>query len=595
MQAIQCIIRRSRHYTFRQRLIRSATSLKWERRFLNTEAYTHLFTQVLANKHNVAFYENGVKSVDHTEWTYDQLMRVAVKFSRMIEQALPMSVRFAIQSGEQPRIAFLGNRDISYTIMQWSIWLAGGIAVPLHPSHPPDELNYIVEDCGASLLLVSEALVKESPNSQLVKFIEHVQSQGKLVVMTCEQKFLQDSQLEKFSINDDVNLWVSETSDKGKKRPVGSYIVYTSGTTGRPKGVVTTHNALMAQIHDIVTSWEMHQNDHALHFLPLHHVHGIVNNLLCMQYVGGSVEMLPNANPSAIWSKLAAHSDCKTKRPTMLMAVPTVYMNLLEEFEKNEKLQPEKRMFDVDDARIGAVSLRVAISGSMSCPVSILNRWHALTGHRLLERYGMTELGMVLTNPLHGERHLGYVGQPFPSVEVRVVDIDESGEEKDVTKLEQEGELRVKGPTVFHEYWGRPDATSDSFDAQGWFKTGDIVQYNSELDSFRIRGRASADIIKSAGNKISALDIERVLLSHPQVQECAVFGLDDEKWGQVVAALIRSSSKELTPSVSEYCKPRLADNSTPRKVWFVSEIPKNAMGKVNKKALAITYSNEDFN
>uniref|UniRef100_M4B9I9 AMP-dependent synthetase/ligase domain-containing protein n=1 Tax=Hyaloperonospora arabidopsidis (strain Emoy2) TaxID=559515 RepID=M4B9I9_HYAAE len=369
----------------------------------------------------------------------------------------------------------------------------------------------------------------------------------------------------------------------------GAYMVYTSGTTGRPKGVVTTHSALTAQISDIVTAWDMSSNDHLIHFLPLHHVHGILNNLLCVVYAGGSVEFLPSANASLIWSNLA--KTATRKRPgSMLMAVPTVYMKLLEEMESRNVNDPQTQ-----DALAGARALRVAISGSMACPPSILNRWEKLTGLRLLERYGMTELGMVLTNPLHGDRHVGYVGNTFPSVSVRVVDPDTEAELP--LNEEKEGELRVKGPSVFHEYWRKPEATAKEFDADGWFKTGDIVQYSNTYKSFRIRGRASADILKSAGYKVSALDVERVLLTHPQVLECAVFGLPDETWGQIVAAIIRSEvqgehigSDALSPPLVDFLKENLASYRVPRKYFFVSEIPKNAMGKVNKKALSTIYS-----
>ncbi|CAI5734345.1 unnamed protein product [Peronospora farinosa] len=369
----------------------------------------------------------------------------------------------------------------------------------------------------------------------------------------------------------------------------GAYMIYTSGTTGRRKGVVTTHAALIAQISDLVTAWQMSNNDHLLHFLPLHHVHGILNNLLCVMYVGGSIEFLPFAKPSLIWSKL--RKAVNTTRPvSMLMAVPTIYMQLLEEMEK--QLQNNQ---ETQDALTGARGLRVAISGSMACPLSILNRWERLTGQRLLERYGMTELGMVLTNPLHGDRHLGYVGNTFPSVSVRMVNPDTEIELP--YKEEKEGELRVKGPSVFREYWKKPEATAQAFDSDGWFKTGDIVQYNNELKSFRIRGRASADILKTAGYKVSALDVERVLLTHPQVLECAVFGLPDETWGQIVAAIICSgiegekiTPEALSPPLVEFVKEHLASYRVPRKYFFVHEIPKNAMGKVNKKALAKAYS-----
>eukprot|EP00644_Phytophthora_capsici_P000722 jgi/Phyca11/505864/fgenesh2_kg.PHYCAscaffold_16_\ len=524
----------------------------------------HIFEKLLEYQSSVALVSSGEESL---EWTYATLLRRAFDLRDELLRKLP-------KEEEQPRVAMLGARGASYLIIQWAIWLAEGIAVPLHPAHPADEMDYIVSDSGAALLVVNESFT--APDSKLKGYVAELPTKMNVeVIVRPEDVKGGDEKVLSIDQQKEVQQWL-ETQDYSK---AGAYMIYTSGTTGRPKGVVTTHAALTAQISDLVTAWEMSSNDHLIHFLPLHHVHGILNNLLCVMYAGGTVEFLPFAKPSLIWSKLGESSN--TKRPvSMLMAVPTVYMKLLEDLEKQPQDDPK-----VQSALAGARGLRVAISGSMACPVSILNRWESLTGLRLLERYGMTELGMVLTNPLHGDRHLGYVGNTFPSVSVRVVDPDTETELP--LSEEKEGELRVKGPSVFR------------IDADGWFKTGDIVQYNNELKSFRIRGRASADILKTAGYKVSALDVERVLLTHPQVLECAVFGLPDETWGQLVAAVIRSNVKgdkvvpeTFTPSLVDFSKEHVASYRVPRKYFFVEEIPKNAMGKVNKKALAKIYSEE---
>ncbi|KAG3179904.1 Acyl-CoA synthetase family member 3 [Phytophthora cactorum] len=536
----------------------------------------HIFEKLLDHQSSVAVVSTGGEPL---EWTYATLLRRAFTLRDVLQDKLP-------KDEEQPRVALLGARGASYLIIQWAIWLAGGVAVPLHPAHPADEMDYIVSDSGATLLVVNESFL--TPDSKLREYVAELPKRlnVEVVVRPDDVKGDDDKELSSEQLKL-VQQWLDSTDYSNS----GAYMIYTSGTTGRPKGVVTTHAALTAQISDLVTAWEMNRNDHLIHFLPLHHVHGILNNMLCVMYAGGSVEFLPFAKPSLIWSKLGQAAN--TKRPvSMLMAVPTVYMKLLEDLEKQPQDDPK-----VQSALNGARGLRVAISGSMACPVSILNRWESLTGLRLLERYGMTELGMVLTNPLHGDRHLGYVGNPFPSVSVRVVDPDTETEL--ALSEEKEGELRVKGPSVFHEYWRKPEATAKEFDADGWFKTGDIVQYSNELKSFRIRGRASADILKTAGYKVSALDVERVLLTHPQVLECAVFGLPNETWGQIVAAVIRSDSKAdkvgpdiFSPPLVEFSKEHLATYRVPRKYFFVEEIPKNTMGKVNKKALAKIYSEE---
>ncbi|EGZ22977.1 hypothetical protein PHYSODRAFT_555724 [Phytophthora sojae] len=536
----------------------------------------HIIEKLLEHQSSVALVTTGGE--EDLQWTYATLLRRAFALRDELLDKLP--------NEGQPRVAMLGARGASYLIIQWAIWLAGGIAVPLHPAHPADEMDYIVSDSGASLLVANASFTELG--SKLEEYVAGLPSRLNVEVVVRPDDVKGGDEKEISSEQQkEVQKWL-ETQDYAK---AGAYMIYTSGTTGRPKGVVTTHAALTAQISDLVTAWEMSSSDHLIHFLPLHHVHGILNNLLCVMYVGGSVEFLPFAKPSLIWSKLGEAAN--TKRPvSMLMAVPTVYMKLLEDIEK----QPQDDS-KVQSALAGARGLRVAISGSMACPVSILNRWESLTGLRLLERYGMTELGMVLTNPLHGDRHLGYVGNTFPSVSVRVVDPDTETELP--LQEEKEGELRVKGPSVFREYWNKPEATAKEFDAEGWFKTGDIVQYSNELKSFRIRGRASADILKTAGYKVSALDVERVLLTHPQVLECAVFGLPDETWGQIVAAVIRPDvagnkvgPESFSPHLVEFSKEHLASYRVPRKYFFVEKIPKNAMGKVNKKALVKIYSED---
>jgi len=249
---------------------------------------------------------------------------------------------------------------------------------------------------------------------------------------------------------------------------------------------------------------------------------------------------------------------------TLFMAVPTIYSKLIKEYEG---MVPEEQK----KATKSLEKLRLMVSGSAALPVPILEGWKAISGHTLLERYGMTEIGMALSNPLKGERIPGTVGFPLPGVQARLVD----------------GELRIKGPQVFQEYLNKPEATKASFDEEGWFKTGDTAEVDNH-GRYTILGRSSVDIIKSGGYKISALDIERVLLEHPSISEVAVVGVPSTEWGQVIAALIVPNKK--TPNltlhdVQEFAKQKLAPYKVPRLAHFVDEIPKNAMGKVNKKSL----------
>lgn len=207
----------------------------------------------------------------------------------------------------------------------------------------------------------------------------------------------------------------------------------------------------------------------------------------------------------------------------------------------------------------------------------------------------MTEFGMSISNPYEpaNERHPGHVGLPLPSVDAKLVD-EETG---NVIKLPNtSGSLRIKGPTVFQEYLNRPDAMAEAFDDDGYFITGDVAEYNAELGSYRILGRASVDILKVGGYKLSALEIERDLLEHPDIAELAIMGVPDETWGERVGMIFRlkTGSKELTvDSLRAWCEHRMARHKIPSRLLLVDEIPKNAMGKVNKKTLVKLFETHD--
>jgi malonyl-CoA/methylmalonyl-CoA synthetase len=262
------------------------------------------------------------------------------------------------------------------------------------------------------------------------------------------------------------------------------------------------------------------------------------------------------------------------------MAVPTIYVKLIEVIGT---LPEERRRAVV----AGFGRMRLMVSGSAGLPASVHATWEALTGQRLLERYGMTEIGMALSNPYDGERRAGFVGVPLPGVEVRLV-----AEQGGVIAAEgTPGEIQVRGPAVFREYWNAPDVTARSFTA-GWFRTGDVAVV--EGGSYRILGRSSVDIIKSGGYKLSALEIEAALLDHPDVAECAVVGLPDETWGEVVAAAVvpRGTAALDAAALGAWAKGRMSPYKTPRRWLVVGKLPRNALGKVTKPAVREFFTAE---
>ena len=437
----------------------------------------------------------------------------------------------------ESRVAFLTPRGFQYVATQWGIWRAGGIAVPLCEAHPAPELAYVIDDSDAEIIVVHpeyEAKLRPIAEKRGLRFLLTYEldraANGSLPALTMDRRAM---------------------------------ILYTSGTTGKPKGVVSTHGNIEAQVTALVEAWGWSAADRILNVLPLHHVHGIINVLTCALWSGATCEIHPEFDAEAVWLRLASGEL------TLFMAVPTIYARLIQFWEQASPVQQQVM-------RDGCARLRLMVSGSAALPVSRLEQWRAISGHTLLERYGMTEIGMALSNPLHGQRIPGAVGNPLPGVEARVV--DEADQE---VASGQSGELQVRGPGVFSEYFRRPNATEEAF-IDGWFRTGDMVV--QENGAFRILGRNSVDIIKTGGYKVSALEIEEVLRTHPAVQECAVVGVPDAVWGECVgAALVLKPGQSLAlEPLRAWGKERLAPYKVPSQLRLLDELPRNVLGKVTK-------------
>lgn len=446
------------------------------------------------------------------------------------------------------RVCYLVPPGWEYVAVQWAVWCAGGIGVPLATSHPEAELAYVLDDADP------EAVVA---HPDLAHRIRSAAAERGLTVLETPA-LLRDGP-------------TGALPDVDERRP--ALMLYTSGTTGRPKGVVLSHGNLRAQVESLTEAWGWVESDHILLHLPLHHVHGIVNVLMCALWNGALCEVLPRFNAVDVWERLA-RGDA-----TLYMAVPTVYRRLIDVWDAA----------GVGDRRAwsaGARACRLMVSGSAALPVPTLERWEEITGQRLLERYGMTEIGMGLSNPLEGERRAGFVGRPLPGVEARLVDEDGQGADDGTP-----GHIEIRGPAVFSEYWRKPAETREAFTVDGWFRTGD--QAVIENGSWRILGRSSVDILKTGGEKISALEIEDVLRSCPDVADCAVVGVPDPEWGERVCAAVVPEDVLRTPPVEAlraYMKERLAPYKVPKEVLYVPELPRNAMGKVTKPAVRALFT-----
>jgi malonyl-CoA/methylmalonyl-CoA synthetase len=438
----------------------------------------------------------------------------------------------------EARVAVLVEPGADWVAAIWGVWAAGGIAVPLSPLHPLAEWQYILDDAMANTIVIDEAhadrIAPLVGTRRLLALDAFGAATRALPVIGADRRAL---------------------------------ILYTSGTTGRPKGVVHTHGSLAAQIGALVEAWRWTAADHTLLVLPLHHVHGIVNVTCCALAVGAQLTVHEKFDASAAWSLF------ESGLLTCFHAVPTIWARLLTAYDQVDPATQAAR-------RLAMRQLRLIVSGSAALPVSVLERWREVSGHTLLERYGMTEIGMALSNPYLGVRVPGHVGVPLPRVEVRTV--NESG---DVISPDLPGELEVRGPAVMLEYWNRPDDTARAL-RDGWFRTGDVavLEQTEGGPSYRLLGRQSTDILKTGGYKVSALEIEEVLRAHPSVAECAVVGLPDEEWGEQIAVAIEARGSEgLTlDAMRAFLRERLAIYKVPSALAIADQLPRNAMGKVVK-------------
>ena len=427
-----------------------------------------LFSRAHTHGDRVAIQSNGETS------SYKQLLTYSAQLAQQILGGQ--------KDLEEARIAFLAPPGANYATIQWGIWRAGGIAVPLCLSAAEPELEYALSDSESSLVVATK--------SQSSKISSICQRLGIPLLILGNTDSVPENRLPLLAPS---------------RRAM---ILYTSGTTSKPKGVVLTHANIQAQIESLVEAWEWKQEDRIPLFLPLHHIHGIINVLSCALWMGATIEAFPKFESGKILKRVEEEAY------SVFMAVPTIYVKLIEALKT---LEEEERKSVIQ----GFKHMRLMVSGSAALPASVHKNWTELTGQELLERYGMTEIGMALSNPFRGERRPGAVGIPLPKVEVRLK--SESG---DCVTIENEpGEIQVRGPCIFNEYWKRPEVTIESFQ-DGWFRTGDMAVIESGY--YRIMGRLSVDIIKSGGYKLSALEIEAVLLQPPLIRECAVIGHSDE-------------------------------------------------------------------
>ena len=485
---------------------------------------------------------------DEGIWTYASLHARASRIARAL-LAETTAGSPGSRSLEGERVALFVAPGGNFVAAFFGVLMAGGVVTVLSPLHPPREMLFFCDDAKVRTVIVSPDWL---PRAEEVAKTRHL-------LRTDDARFSGED----LAPNAEALPAIAPDSP--------ALQLYTSGTTGKPKGAVLTHRNLVVQQRLLARAWEFSEGDVLLHALPLHHMHGLAIALLTALGAGAAIRMLPAFDASRIWNTLP--------RATVFMAVPTMYTRLLAAFDAAEpKLQATWER--------GARELRLATSGSAALPSTLAERWQKIAGAIPVERFGMTEIGVGMTNPVRGARKPGHVGLPLPTVQTRIVDDDGRDAES--------GELWIAGPSVFLGYYERPDATGEAFvvDAEtgtSWFRTGDTVARDAD-GYFKILGRTSVDILKSGGYKLSALEIEEVLREHPAIREVAVVGIPDEDWGdRVIACVVPHEARGdecTTTQVRAFAKERLAPYKVPKEVALLDELPRNAMGKVQKPQLS---------
>ncbi|MFJ3229972.1 acyl-CoA synthetase [Streptomyces sp. NPDC086787] len=434
------------------------------------------------------------------------------------------------------RVAVWATPELETAVAVTGALLAGTAAVPLNPKSGESELTHILTDSAPTLVLAAPGAELPPPLGGLTRVDVDASGAGAAVP-------------EDLASGEDPAL-----------------VVYTSGTTGPPKGAVIPRRALAATLDALADAWQWTGDDVLVHGLPLFHVHGLVLGVLGPLRRGGSVRHLGRFTTEGVTREL-------TGGATMMFGVPTMYHRVAEALPGDPELAK-------------ALGLaRLLVSGSAALPVHDHERITAATGQRVIERYGMTETLMNTSVRADGERRAGTVGVPLPGVELRLV--EEDGTVLPAPDGESVGEIQVRGANLFTEYLNRPDATAAAFTDDGWFRTGDMAV--REPDGYvRIVGRKATDLIKSGGYKIGAGEIENALLEHPGVREAAVTGEPDPDLGERVVAWIVPTNPQSPPTheeLADHVARRLAPHKRPRVVRHLNVLPRNDMGKIMKRAL----------
>ena len=480
----------------------------------------------------------AIESGDGAQWSYGELdVEVARYANSLCETGLQRGDRVAVQL----------QKSIPSLFVYLACLRAGLVYLPLNTAYRSAELDYFLRDAEPGLILVEpehQAAMNDLSNASIgapVMTLVEGEAEG-----LAQRAAVADHQFE---------TAVSQTDDL-------AVIIYTSGTTGCSKGAMVTHGNLVSNAQALTQVWQFSKDDVLLHALPIFHVHGLFVANHCALTSGARLLWHDRFEAAAVVRDI--------ERASVFMGVPTYYVRLLGQRDLSRQVCAGMRLF---------------VSGSAPLLAETHHEFEQRTGHRILERYGMSEAGMITSNPYHGERRAGTVGFPLPGVEVRVVD-----ETDQPVSVGEKGAIQIKGSNVFSGYWRMPEKTRDEFTEDGWFRTGDIGVFDTD-GYLSIVGRAK-DLIISGGYNVYPKEIELVIDEMPEVVESAVIGVPDADFGEAVTAVVvtRAGVQPDEAATISALKSRLAGYKVPKRVHFVEALPRNAMGKVQKNLLRERFS-----
>ena len=482
-----------------------------------------------------ALTERSSEVVLETEthrWTGSELDAWVGRFASAL-------IRMGLKPGD--RIAVQVEKSAENIALYLAALRVGAIYVPLNTAYVPREVEYFFNDASPRLCVVAperESVLSKTARDVGVETVATLGANGE------------------GSLLDPVANTVDQAAIESRAANDLAVICYTSGTTGRSKGAMISHANLLSNAKTLVREWSFSSSDTLLHALPLYHIHGLFVALHCALLSGARILLQPKFDVSAVLNAF--------NRSTVMMGVPTFYTRLL----------ADPRL-----TREAVRTVRLFISGSAPLLTETFEQFQERTGHRILERYGMTETGMIASNPLQGARRAGTVGKPLPDVSVRIT--DENGAALATGNV---GNVEVQGPNVFQGYWQMPEKTRTEF-RDGYFITGDLGAF--ETDGYlRLVGRAK-DLIISGGLNVYPKEIEELIDALPGVEESAVFGIPHPDFGEAVAAAVIAKSG-VTLDVAAMLatlRAQLAAFKTPKRIFVLKELPRNAMSKVQKALL----------